>query len=113
MLWFSTILLAAAASTAPVAPVVVTNVVWDQRPMPDYPQAALSQGVQSGAVQLNCAVSSGTAFTSCAILSETPLGAGFGAAALVAARKARLAPETLAQTSAGAHVVFTVRFTLQ
>ena len=113
MIWFSTILLAAAVSTAPVAPVVITNPVWDQRPTPDYPQAALSQGLDSGSVQLSCAMSDGTGFTSCAILSETPLGAGFGAAALLAARNARLAPETLAQTSAGARVVFTVRFRLQ
>jgi hypothetical protein len=67
-------------------------VTWAQRPTARriaelYPQRALREGV-GGRVVLNCRVL-GDLTVSCSVASETPVGAGFGAAALRASSSYR------------------------
>lgn len=46
-----------------------------------YPERAASHGV-SGSATIQCAVDRDGKFTSCVVLSESPPGAGFGAAGI-------------------------------
>jgi TonB family protein len=106
------------AEPAPVAmpvaaPEVVTNPSWAQHPMPRYPVAALEQGLTDGRADLSCTVEADGRVTSCSILSESPEGAGYGAAALEAAGAARLSPRTVEGASVGGTVRFTIRFTMR
>ena len=50
--------------------------------------------------------------TACTIISETPAGAGFGAAALSAARRARLSPRSVDGVATGGKVRFGTSFRL-
>lgn len=94
-----------------VDPGPITNVSWAQHPTPDYPAAAMAQGLKSGSAQLNCGVRAAGGLSDCRIVSETPAGAGFGAAAVSAARKARVSDTVTAEaTSEDARIQFTIRF---
>jgi protein TonB len=61
---------------------------------------------------LSCGVEADGAMSGCTIVSEEPVGAGYGAAALEAAAQARLSPRTVEGVAAGGTVRFTVRFRL-
>ena len=93
-------------------PPVITNPSWERRPIPDYPETALARRVSSGAATLDCGVASDGALRSCQIVTETPEGAGFGAAALRATRAARLSPRTIDGVQADARVRFSLSFRL-
>ncbi len=78
-----------------LGPVSVENPRWARRPrdLADYfPRRALGLGVQ-GEVVLDCLVTVQGAL-SCAIISETPLNWGFGAAALRISRDHQMVPAT-------------------
>ncbi|MDE2355456.1 MAG: TonB family protein [Alphaproteobacteria bacterium] len=69
---------------------------WVERPSGDdvvqvYPEAAIRAGV-SGRVVMKCAVDQTGALRDCAIVSESPAGYGFGAAALELAQKFAMTP---------------------
>jgi TonB family protein len=83
------------------APTLAPSPNWSRRPVSEdvmrvYPGEALRAGL-SGAAVLHCQVKATGDLSDCAVLSETPAGAGFGAAAL------KLAPlfEARAQTPEG------------
>jgi len=106
-----------AAETAPASPrtpvpTVITNPTWARPPAVEFPERALSRGLQSGVVQLKCSVAPSGALTACEILSETPEGGGFGVAALSGARRARVNPREVNGVAEGASVSFAVRFRL-
>jgi protein TonB len=85
----------AVAEAAP-GPPTIANPYWLERPdnlTRYYPRRALERGRQ-GEVVLNCIVGVEGALR-CAVVSETPVGWGFGEAALEIAGDHRLAPATL------------------
>ena len=63
-------------------------------------------------MSLNCLVQPNGSMTDCRIESESPAGAGFGQAALSAARRGRVSPREVDGAATGARVTFTVRFRL-
>ncbi len=97
------------ASSA-AAPGVITNPSWSRNPSGDFPERALTNGITSGTVRLNCLASANGSLTDCSVLSEDPAGAGFAQSALAATRRARLSPRTVDSAPAGARVQWTVRF---
>ena len=87
---------APAAEPAPPRTVAPGSVAWAQRPSARriaelYPQRAMRNGV-GGRVQLDCQVQA-TLSVTCSIASETPVGEGFGRAALAAAGAYRAQPQ--------------------
>lgn len=88
----------------------IRNPDWARHPMPAYPAAALDAGVNAGSGQVRCMAQPDGRLSSCLVLSETPGGLGFGAAAVQAAGNARLAAHQLAEVREPTPVVFTVRF---
>lgn len=79
---------------------------WARRPSVEFPERALSEGVQRGAAVLECGVDADGAFSQCRIASESPPRMGFGAAALAGARRARLDPTRWSEPK----VTFSLRF---
>ena len=76
------------------------------------PEVVIEAQPRGGLVTLSCLTQPNGSLAECRIVSETPRGAGFGAAALESARAARLSPATVRGAARGARVDFTVRFTL-
>lgn len=78
---------------APAGPALITDPTWLRRPSDlerYYPRRAITRNM-SGMVTLDCIVSRAGALD-CAVVSETPEGWGFGAAAQRIARDHRMAP---------------------
>jgi periplasmic protein TonB len=78
-----------------VGPQEITNPRWLRRPAnlgPYFPSRALAREI-TGQVMLDCLVGTDGALA-CQVISETPTGWGFGAAALRIARDHRMAPAT-------------------
>lgn len=69
-----------------------TSVSWIRSPMVEYPERALSRGIDVGRTILQCRIAEGGVPSNCSIVFEDPAGAGFGQAALIAMRDARLSP---------------------
>lgn len=85
--------------TEPAPSLVVTNPDWARRPTGDevgryYPEAAWREGVE-GAATLSCRVEVTGSLKACAVVSETPAGAGFGDAALRLAPHFKMRPMTV------------------
>lgn len=99
------------AGPSRVRPPVITNPSWASQLRPTYPDRARERGL-SGSADLNCTVNPNGSVSGCSIVSETPAGAGFGRAALAAARSARLSPQTVDGVASGGSVRFTVPFNL-
>ena len=79
-------------------PALIQNPDWVSRPTPEqmtryYPELAMEDGL-SGKVVLNCGVTASGGVANCQVLSETPAGHGFGAAALKLAGFFKLSPRT-------------------
>lgn len=108
---------AAGESSAPavapsvVRPPVISNPSWARQPQPTYPDRALERGL-SGSADLSCTVNPNGSVSGCIIVSERPAGAGFGRAAMAAARSARLSPRSVDGVASGGVVRFTVPFNL-
>jgi len=98
------------APPAPPRPSVITNPSWSRQPVGEFPERAMSRGIESGVVVLNCLVSPNGSLSDCNLVSETPSGAGFAQAAQAAARRARLSPRTVDGAATGARVSFSTRF---
>jgi periplasmic protein TonB len=97
---------------APPRPSVITNPTWARQAAPEFPERAQSRGIESGSVVVSCTVQPNGSLANCQIASETPSGAGFGQAALAAARRSRVSPRTVDGAAQGATVRYTVRFQL-
>lgn len=87
---------AAAQQPAPDAP-VFTRPNWIKRPtaaeiLQTVPAEAARQGV-NGRARLNCEVSSEGSLRGCVVFDESPLGMGFGAAALTLTPLFRMSPQ--------------------
>lgn len=74
----------------------------------EYPERALRQNL-SGVVVLNCAVLEEGLLDGCVVVSESPVGAGFGPAAIRAANGGRLG-EGAANPPPGDRISFRLRF---
>ena len=86
---------------------VVTNPYWVK--LPDaadmtkyYPATA---GHDGGSVRIRCVVASTGALESCTVLSETPEGQGFGAAAVALSATFQMRPKTVDGVPTGDAVV--------
>ena len=64
---------------------------------------------EDGLVKLQCKALRDGSLTACTVLSETPEGKGFGAAALDSATRAKIGPDDT-RPAAGATVVVPIRF---
>ena len=101
---------------SPPNPNVLTNPFWVERPdaqdfARNYPRRAMDESV-SGRALLDCLVASDGLLT-CAVVSETPEGYGFGEAALRVARSFRMAPQTRdGVPTAGGRVRVPIRWNL-
>lgn len=99
----------AAARPVEAAAEGASPISWARQPPLEFPERALSRGVREGSVALSCTPQPNGSLTGCSVVSETPAGAGFGQAALSAARRARLSPSYVDGRAAGP-VEFTVRY---
>ena len=97
---------------APPPPSVIRNPTWSRQPQADFPERAQSRGIERGRVSLDCMVNPNGSMTDCRITSEDPAGAGFGQAALSAARRARVSPREVNGAAVGARVTFNMTFVL-
>jgi TonB family protein len=89
--------------------------VWDKAPdradwAKAYPAKAAQAGM-SGAVQMRCSASEAGALQDCTVISEAPIGQGFGAAALSLAAGMELKPTTAdGKPVAGRSFIVPVKF---
>lgn len=89
--------------------------VWEKAPdrgdwAKAYPTHAAQAGI-AGAVQMRCSASAAGALQNCAVISETPTGQGFGAAALSLATGMELKPTTTdGKRVAGMSFIVPVKF---
>ncbi|MDI6624811.1 MAG: energy transducer TonB, partial [Brevundimonas sp.] len=96
----------------PPRPPEISNVTWQRQPAPEFPERAISRGIEAGTVQLVCTVSPNGSATNCSIVSEDPSGAGFGQAAVRSMSRARFSPRTVDGVAEGGRARFTIRFRL-
>ncbi len=75
-----------------------------------FPEKAARAGLQTGRAELNCIADTGGMMMGCQVISEDPIGMGFGAAAEKTASYARINRwGSNGEPADGAHVVFAVR----
>jgi protein TonB len=97
---------------APPRPSVITNPTWERQVTGDFPERAIARGITSGRVTLQCIVQPNGSLTGCSVVNEDPAGAGFGQAALAAARRSRVSPRTVDGAAEGATVRWTQRYVM-
>ena len=97
---------------------VITNPDWAERPSGDdvseyYPK--LPQEIfLSGRAEVSCAVAATGILNSCGVIAETPVGFGFGGAALRLTSLFRMRPETLdGRPTSGGRVRIPINFAME
>ncbi|HWE46163.1 MAG TPA: energy transducer TonB [Caulobacteraceae bacterium] len=104
--------------SVPIHWAMISSPDWLQKPSSrqleaDYPRRALINGV-SGKALVRCRVQVDGLLDDCSILSESPLGLGFGEATLRAAHHFRMRPEKLdGQPVEGAVVLIPLSWNIQ
>lgn len=83
---------------------------WSRMAIPDYPEAAIGAGVDSGYAVLSCVVQAAGRLRQCIVESEGPRRAGFGASGVRAMGAARVMLPEEGGPPPGHLVVFTLRF---
>jgi len=120
MWWLLAGLLQGASAAPPVAeasPSVITRPDWLSLPSADdmarlFPNAAANKGLE-GRATIECQVNSAGRLIDCSVLTEEPVGEGFGAAALSMSAAFRMRPATRdGQPVEGGTVRIPLRFAL-
>lgn len=89
---------------------ILPNVQWARTPPVEFPVQALSAGVQSGRVELECDVLANGSTGACDVLLEDPPRAGFAEAALAGVRRGRVSPRTINALPPGGRIRFALNF---
>jgi TonB family protein len=96
-------------------PPQIYDPVWMRSPDPDdlakaFPSAAAAAGDKDGSATLDCTVAHNGSLTDCNVVSETPTGLGFGAAALKVAAGMAMSPWTAQGVPVdGGHITLPIR----
>ena len=95
----------------PTRAVIIGEDDWLRRPTPEQIAAARPPAAQvRGEVVMNCMVTYDGGLGDCQVVSETPPGLGFGAAATGLARAYQLNPMIDGQSSTGGKILVAVTF---